>query len=108
MFTDDFKRLLVGLVMGDTLLTLRLATKAWKRMADAFIDEGVKSGAMLFHGGEDLRGSIDFNERHELVTRVIFLLNITKAGNGCSKLIPSNINTNDNNAIVAHLRSLQN
>ncbi|GMH60128.1 hypothetical protein TL16_g02981 [Triparma laevis f. inornata] len=44
MFTDDFKRLLVGLVMGDKLMKLRLATQAWKRVVDAFIDKGVESG----------------------------------------------------------------
>ncbi|GMI15634.1 hypothetical protein TrLO_g15181 [Triparma laevis f. longispina] len=49
MFTNDFKRLLVGFVQGDTLTTLRLATKAWKRVADAFVDVGVRSGAMMVH-----------------------------------------------------------
>ena len=78
MFTEDFKRLLVGLVQGDTLMTLRFVTKTWKRVADAFIDEGVKSGAMMVHDGKDIG---PFNsarrERRKLVTRVIFFLNIT-------------------------------
>ena len=78
MFTDDFKRLLVGLIMGDTLMTLRLATKAWRRMVDAFIDEGVESGAMIVRGEEDLLWGRE--ERHKLITRVIFLLNITEVG----------------------------
>ncbi|GMH87206.1 hypothetical protein TL16_g10782 [Triparma laevis f. inornata] len=101
MFTDDFKRLLVGLVQGDTLMT-----KAWKRVVDAFIDEGVKSGAMIVHGGADCVFEPEFGkdeegqkeyeewmrafgdsqrERRRLVMRVIFLLNITKVGeNACT------------------------
>ena len=54
MFTEDFKRLLVGLVVGDTLMILRLATKAWKRVVDAFIDEGMRSGEFIVHDGEDI------------------------------------------------------
>jgi len=34
MFTNNFKRLLVGFIMGYTLMTLRLATKAWKRVVE--------------------------------------------------------------------------
>ncbi|GMI18744.1 hypothetical protein TrLO_g14367 [Triparma laevis f. longispina] len=68
MFTEVFVRLPVGLVMEDTLMTLRLATKAWKRVVDTFIDEGMKSGVMIVHGEWDLRA------------RVVFLLNITKVG----------------------------
>ncbi|GMI16655.1 hypothetical protein TrLO_g6303 [Triparma laevis f. longispina] len=87
MFPSDFKRLLVGFVMGDTLMTLRLATKAWKRVADAFIDEGVKNGTMNVHDGNDI--SYRWNDsrwndfrwkRNKLVTLVTFLLNVTKVG----------------------------
>ena len=77
MFTDDFKRLLVGIVVGDALMTLRLATKAWKHVVDAFIDEGVKSRGMIVRGEVDLPRN---EERHKLITRVILLLNITKVG----------------------------
>ncbi|GMH52502.1 hypothetical protein TL16_g01243 [Triparma laevis f. inornata] len=82
MFTNDFKRLLVGLVQGDTLMTLRMATKVWRRVVDAFIDERVASGAMIVHDGKDIRfGSVlAREERRELVTLVIFLLNIKKVG----------------------------
>ncbi|GMH84250.1 hypothetical protein TL16_g09866 [Triparma laevis f. inornata] len=83
MFTEDFKRLLIGLVQGDTLMTLRLATKTWKRVADEFIDEGVKSGKFLVHEGIDISEDVEYVELEEwnkLVTRVIFLLNITKIG----------------------------
>ncbi|GMH68616.1 hypothetical protein TL16_g04973 [Triparma laevis f. inornata] len=82
MFTDDFKRLLVDLVQGDMLMTLRLATKAWKRVVDAFIDEGVRSGAMIVHSGKDVsfQDAYARRGRHALLTQVIFLLNITKVG----------------------------
>ncbi|GMH69212.1 hypothetical protein TrLO_g15722 [Triparma laevis f. longispina] len=83
MFTNNFKRLLVGFIMGDTLMTLRLATKAWKRVVDAFIDEGVESGAMMVHGGNDVIDTIARAraERRKFVMRVIFHLNVTKVGN---------------------------
>ncbi|GMH54700.1 hypothetical protein TL16_g01727 [Triparma laevis f. inornata] len=48
--TDDFRRLLVPFLPGATLMTIRLATKPWSRVADAFIDEGVEIGAMIVHG----------------------------------------------------------
>ncbi|GMH77883.1 hypothetical protein TL16_g07570 [Triparma laevis f. inornata] len=64
-------------------MTLRLRTKAWKRVVDAFIDEGVESGALMVHDRKDL-GETILEEKHKLVTRVIFLLNITKVGeNAC-------------------------
>ncbi|GMH80023.1 hypothetical protein TrLO_g4224 [Triparma laevis f. longispina] len=84
LFTDDFKRLLVGLVQGDTLMTLRLATKAWNRVVDAFIDEGVRSGTLIIHGGNDFGWYVAHaqKERRGLVTWVNFRLNITKVGCG--------------------------
>ncbi|GMI08050.1 hypothetical protein TrLO_g12583 [Triparma laevis f. longispina] len=55
MFTNDFKGLLGGFVQGDTLMTMRLATKTWKRVADAFIDErGVRSGELIVRGSRDM------------------------------------------------------
>jgi len=86
MFIPEFRRHVVEYVQGDTLMTLRLATKGWKAAADAFIDEGVRSGAMIFHDGKDISEDNayaqveDQKERVKLVTRVIFLLNITKVG----------------------------
>jgi len=65
------------------LITLRLATKGRKAAADAFIDEGVESGEIIVHGGDDISsGPFDSarKEKRKLVTRVIFLLNITKVG----------------------------
>ena len=63
-------------------MTLRLATKGWKAAADAFIDEVVRSGEFIVHGGEDTSWSFPYprEERRKLVTRVIFLLNIMKIG----------------------------
>ncbi|GMH86225.1 hypothetical protein TL16_g10478 [Triparma laevis f. inornata] len=79
--TDDFRRLLVPFLPNDMLATTRLASKPWSRVADAFIGDGVESGVMIVRGeGEEhLQGGVPvFKERHKLVTRVVFLLNITK------------------------------
>ncbi|GMH78157.1 hypothetical protein TL16_g07693 [Triparma laevis f. inornata] len=43
MFTDDFRRLLVGFIQGDTLMSLRLTTKGWKRVVVEFIRECVRT-----------------------------------------------------------------
>ncbi|GMI16646.1 hypothetical protein TrLO_g6294 [Triparma laevis f. longispina] len=81
MFTDDFKRLLVGFFQGDTLMTLGLATNAWKPVADALIDEGVRSGKLIVRGEEDVEYPDEARkEMRKLATRVVFLLNITKVG----------------------------
>ena len=63
-------------------MTLRLATKAWKRVVDALIAQGVKSGKFLVHDGNDIStmDAMTRMRRSELVMRVIFLLNITKIG----------------------------
>ncbi|GMH70273.1 hypothetical protein TrLO_g1623 [Triparma laevis f. longispina] len=77
--TDDFRRLIVPYLQGDTLMTIRLASKPWSRVADEFIGDGVESGTMIVRGEEDLL-SDDLIERRKLVTRVVFLLNIMKVG----------------------------
>ena len=51
MHTPEFRRRFVEFFPGDTLLTLRLATKVWKAAADVFIDEGVESGEIIFTMG---------------------------------------------------------
>ncbi|GMH51281.1 hypothetical protein TrLO_g8361 [Triparma laevis f. longispina] len=82
MHTPEFRRHFVEFVPVDALMALRLATKAWKAMVEEVIDEGVVSGAMLVHDGKDI-SSKDVRhrlERLKLVTRVVFLLNITKVG----------------------------
>ncbi|GMH71017.1 hypothetical protein TL16_g10403 [Triparma laevis f. inornata] len=53
MHTPEFRKRFVEFVPGDTLLTLRLATKGWKAAADVFIDEGVESGEIIVHNGRD-------------------------------------------------------
>ncbi|GMI18372.1 hypothetical protein TrLO_g7913 [Triparma laevis f. longispina] len=80
MHTPEFRRHFIEFVPGDTLMRLRLATKGWNAAADAFIDEGVKSGEIIVHGGKDISSGTDVarKERLELATRVVFLLNITK------------------------------
>ncbi|GMH54697.1 hypothetical protein TrLO_g10981 [Triparma laevis f. longispina] len=112
-------------VPGDTLMRLRLATQGWKAVADAFMDEGVRSGAMIVHGGEDTSWNFPSDsreKRHKLATRVIFLLNIRKVGeHACAcainlvvvdipegVLVPSNINSYDSNGVITYLRSKQN
>ena len=63
-------------------MALRLATKGWNAAADALIEEGVRSGELMVHDGNDLHSKVAANrrERRALATRVIFLLNITKVG----------------------------
>ncbi|GMI16881.1 hypothetical protein TrLO_g1710 [Triparma laevis f. longispina] len=84
MHTPEFRRHFVEFVPGDSLMTLRLATKGWKAAADAFIDEGVRSDAIIVHGGNDIINAVALSgarkERKTFVTRVGFLLNITKGG----------------------------
>ncbi|GMH80590.1 hypothetical protein TL16_g08610 [Triparma laevis f. inornata] len=83
MRTPKFRRHFVKYVPRDTLITLRLVTKGWKAAAEALIDEGVRSGELMVHGGNDI-SSMNLHDalraRHMLVTRVVFLLNITKVG----------------------------
>ncbi|GMH88116.1 hypothetical protein TL16_g11063 [Triparma laevis f. inornata] len=80
MYTPEFRRNFVEFVQGDTLMTLRLATKGWNAAPDAFIDEGVRSGAIIVHDGNDIHWKIveNLKERRKIVTRVIFILNIAK------------------------------
>ncbi|GMH51864.1 hypothetical protein TL16_g01107 [Triparma laevis f. inornata] len=80
--TDDFRRLLVPFLPGETLMTLVLATKAWNAVVDAFVDERVASGEMIVHGGNDINWEdvMARQERRKLTTRVIFPLNITMIG----------------------------
>ncbi|GMH56720.1 hypothetical protein TL16_g02200 [Triparma laevis f. inornata] len=84
--TDDYCRLLVPFLPNDTPITIRLASKPWSRMADGFISGGVESGAIMVHGGKDISFDDAWKlvETRKLVTRAIFLLNITKVEeHGC-------------------------
>ncbi|GMH89673.1 hypothetical protein TL16_g11528 [Triparma laevis f. inornata] len=75
MKTPEFRENFVEFVPVDALMALRLATKAWKVVAEEVIDEGVESGELMVQDGKDKKGHNC--GRRELVTRVIFLLNIT-------------------------------
>ncbi|GMH69628.1 hypothetical protein TL16_g05205 [Triparma laevis f. inornata] len=85
MATDDFRRLLRG-YMDVTVLfyTFRLVSKPWQRIAEEEIDREFESGVLTNHGGNDIncQTANARRERRKLVTRVIFLLNITKVGDG--------------------------
>ncbi|GMH74417.1 hypothetical protein TL16_g06463 [Triparma laevis f. inornata] len=82
MHTPEFKRHFIEFVHVQTLMALRLATKGWNAAADALIDEGVRSGELMVHDGKDIRYDEAQTriEGRKLVTRVVFLLNITKVG----------------------------
>ena len=81
VYTPEFRRHFVEFVPGDTLMRLRLATKGWKAAADVFIDEGVRTGAMIVRGSRVVQRPTEAKKgRLKLVTRAIFLLNITKVG----------------------------
>ncbi|GMH56193.1 hypothetical protein TrLO_g5425 [Triparma laevis f. longispina] len=85
MFTNDFRRLLAEFVSGDTLMTLKLTTKAWKAVAEKQLsDEEKLEMAILTVDGKDVSqseaGSVVKSVRMWHVTQAIFLLNITKVG----------------------------
>ncbi|GMH82678.1 hypothetical protein TL16_g09341 [Triparma laevis f. inornata] len=84
MHTPEFRRHFAEFVPVDALMVLRLATKAWKVVAEEVIDEGVASGLMMVHNGKDIdNGTLSKarKEMCELATLAIFLLNITTIGN---------------------------
>ncbi|GMH80863.1 hypothetical protein TL16_g08728 [Triparma laevis f. inornata] len=73
-------RLLAPFVHEQTLMALRVLNKEWNGMADVLIDEGVESGTMIVHDGNNHCQE----DREDLVKQVIFLLNIMKVGkNAC-------------------------
>ncbi|GMH98186.1 hypothetical protein TrST_g835 [Triparma strigata] len=87
MHTDDFRRLFVDFVMVDTLVAMRWLDKKWHKVVEKklieFEDE--PHGEVIVHGGNDLSRSEAMSDtrrsdRIEQVTKVIFLLNITKVG----------------------------
>ncbi|GMI18275.1 hypothetical protein TrLO_g2771 [Triparma laevis f. longispina] len=85
--TIDFKRLFVGFVHVEMLLVLREVCKGWNDVVVERVDEIFESGEMIVQDGKDIRygGVLAREERRELVTRVIFLLNITKVRiNACA------------------------
>ncbi|GMH77468.1 hypothetical protein TrST_g9211 [Triparma strigata] len=86
MHTDDFRRLFVGFVMVDTLVAMRWLDRKWHKVVEKKLTEVENEpfGEIIVHGGNDV--SLDEAcsdariERLKQVTKVVFLLNITKVG----------------------------
>ena len=91
MHTDDFRRLFVDFVMVDTLVTMRWLDRKWHKVVEKkltdFEDEPFSE--IIFHGGNDIiLDESDTDVRRvgmKLVTKVVFLLNITKVGDRVCK-----------------------
>ncbi|GMH49220.1 hypothetical protein TrLO_g9967 [Triparma laevis f. longispina] len=94
MHTPELRRHIFEFAPGDTLMTLRLAAKGYDCAANAFINEGMRSGEIIVHEWKNM--TVDKtdsrDERPPLATRVIFLLNITKVGFGACSSSPDLIN----------------
>ncbi|GMH66229.1 hypothetical protein TrST_g11469 [Triparma strigata] len=87
MHTDDFRRLFVGFVMVDTLVTMRWLDKKWHKVVEkklTELEEDEPYGEIIVHGGNDVSYEVvDSDGREEgmeQVTKVVFLMNITKVG----------------------------
>ncbi|GMH83171.1 hypothetical protein TrVE_jg3747 [Triparma verrucosa] len=86
MHTDDFRRLFVGFVMVDTLVAMRWLDKKWHKVVEKKLTEFEDEpfGEIIVHGGNDINRdeaeSAARYERIKQVTKVVFLLNITKIG----------------------------
>ncbi|GMH54569.1 hypothetical protein TrST_g12186 [Triparma strigata] len=86
MNTDDFRRLFVGFVMADTLVAMRWLDRKWHKVVEKKLIEleDEPFGEIIVHGGNDLSweeaSSDEREERMKQVTKVVFLLNITKVG----------------------------
>ncbi|GMI00109.1 hypothetical protein TrVE_jg568 [Triparma verrucosa] len=129
MHTDDFRRLFVGFVMVDTLVAMRWLDRKWHKVVEKMLIEFEDEpfGKIIIHGGNDTsyeEANSDARlERMKQVTKVVFLLNITKVGNfackyasilivveipeGITSIVPSDIDVSDSNAVVTYLRSIQ-
>ncbi|GMH60753.1 hypothetical protein TL16_g03117 [Triparma laevis f. inornata] len=82
MATNDFLRYLSQFIpVQDLLRTFRLVCKQWRDVAEEIIGQDVESGELMIHDGKDVMARYEvLQERRKLVTRVVFLLNITKVG----------------------------
>ena len=86
MHTDDFRRLFVGFVMADTLVAMRWLDKKWHKVVEKKLTEfeDEPHGKIIVHGGNDISYDEAVSdgrmERMKQVTKVVFLLNITKVG----------------------------
>ncbi|GMH94138.1 hypothetical protein TrVE_jg12617 [Triparma verrucosa] len=83
MHTDDFRRLFAGFVMADTLVTMRWLDIKWHKVVEKKLIklEDEPFGEIIVRGGNDLSWEEADSERMKQVTKVVFLLNITKVGN---------------------------
>ncbi|GMH95798.1 hypothetical protein TrVE_jg12760 [Triparma verrucosa] len=91
MHTDDFRRLFVGFVMADTLVAMRWLERKWHKVVEKKLIEleDEPFGEIIVHGGNDISAdeatSAVRHERMPQVTKIVFLLNITKVGDfACS------------------------
>ncbi|GMH90609.1 hypothetical protein TrST_g4937 [Triparma strigata] len=88
MHTDDFKRLFVGFVMVDTLVATRWLDRKWHKVVEKKLTEFEDEpfGEIIVHGGNDISADQAVSgarrRRIKQVTKVVFLLNITKVGYG--------------------------
>mgnify|MGYP001318265910 CR=1 FL=1 len=86
MHTDDFRRLFVGFVMVDTLVAMRWLDRKWHKVVEKKLTEFEDEpfGEIIVHGGNDVSNyEVESDARKEMmkqVTKVVFLLNITKVG----------------------------
>ncbi|GMH90429.1 hypothetical protein TrVE_jg4141 [Triparma verrucosa] len=92
MHTDDFRRLFVEFVINDTLVAMRWLDKKWHKVVEKKLIEleNEPFGEIIVHGGNDLsddEANSDVREEEiEQVTKIVFLLNITKVGYGACAL----------------------
>ncbi|GMH98597.1 hypothetical protein TrVE_jg8461 [Triparma verrucosa] len=86
MNTDDFRRLFIGFVMVDTLAAMRWLDRKWHKVVEKKLTEleDEPYGEIIVHGGNDISDEVAWatakKERMRQVTKVVFLLNITKVG----------------------------
>ncbi|GMI10196.1 hypothetical protein TrVE_jg7102 [Triparma verrucosa] len=86
MHTDDFRRLFVEFVMVDTLVTMRWLDRKWHKVVEKKLTEVGDGpyGGLIVHGGTDVSPdeahSDARKEKTKQVTKVAFLLNVTKVG----------------------------
>ena len=93
MHTDDFRRLFVEFVMVDTLVAMRWLDTKWHKVVEKKLNELEEGegeyGEVIVHGGNDISREVANSEAREermkQMTKVVFLLNITKVGDRACK-----------------------
>ncbi|GMH73863.1 hypothetical protein TL16_g06307 [Triparma laevis f. inornata] len=86
MHTDDFRRLFVGYVMVDTLVAMRWLDRKWHAVVEKKLTEleDEPNGEIIVHGGNEISYDEAWTDARQesmkQVTKVVFLLNITKVG----------------------------